>query len=81
MNPSMNIFIHLFIEHRTIESHLWRGPVPGLALTEMNKVDLFLPSERSQPPGEGQKSVKNGRAAVHGLTEWRTGCCGAQKGV
>lgn len=31
------------------------GPVPGLALTEMNKVDLFLPLERSQPPGEDQQ--------------------------
>lgn len=29
--------------------------MPGLALTEMNKVDLFLPSERPQPPGEDQQ--------------------------
>lgn len=29
--------------------------MPGLALTEMNKVDLFLPSERSRPPEEDQQ--------------------------
>lgn len=31
------------------------GPLPGLALTEMNKVDLFLPPERCQPPGADQQ--------------------------
>lgn len=31
------------------------GPLPGLALTEMNKVDLFLPPERCQPSGADQQ--------------------------